>query len=74
LRHFGKEERRGIKKRKVKKRILMVGQLSNSKSSPTLTPIHTCPLDAPPKDKNAKALFLFLFFEFFYFFLKIFIL
>jgi hypothetical protein len=39
---------------------------NSSKSSPTVPPIQTCPLDAPPKDKKAKALFPF--FKFFYFF------
>jgi hypothetical protein len=34
---------------------------NSSKSSPTLPPIQTCPLDAPPKDKKQKTLFLFPF-------------
>jgi hypothetical protein len=34
---------------------------NSSKSSPTMTPFQTCPLDAPPKDKKAKVVLFFLF-------------
>jgi hypothetical protein len=72
---LGKRKEEGGK-RKMKKSIggrvatSFVGWPANSsKSSPTLTPIQTCPLDAPPKDKKAKAVFhlqilLFIFEDF----------
>jgi hypothetical protein len=42
------------------------------KSPQVLFPIQTCPLDAPPTDKNQKTLSLFPFSKFFIFLFEIF--